>query len=396
MLHRHVGAGGSHEERLVVVLEIGAALTKVGFSGDYYPRHVCKSEVKNRINGETMLLSRILSEKKLVQADLERFISDMLQYLYYKVLLMHPRERRLCIVESAFQPTVVRNAMVEIVMNQLGVNLVSFIPSPCACCLTIAKSTALVIDVGWIKSTIIPVVEGVAMIMESEVLLAGANSIQQKIEENILEHSMLLLPDNVLLKASEQPLLLTPQVIEHIMIRTCFVSPFERAQKFADPECKDFKHAPSLELPLQANEILQVTGLTREFSAESLFSFNGDESSLGSLVLEVINHCPIDVRKELLGNIILVGGTTHLPGFKHRLMCEIKHQLTVGPKAEKFANNKFVAIHSQPCKPVNTNWLGASLAANSESPHLKYISMKEYKLDKSIAFDWSVPRKTDL
>ena len=395
MLHRH-GTGGSHEERLVLVLEMGAALTKVGFSGDYHPRHICKSQVKNRITGETMLLSRILNEKKLDQSELERFISDMLHFLYYKVLLMHPRERRLCIVESSLQPTVVRNAMIEIVINQLGVNLVSFIPSPWACCLTVAKSTALIVDVGWTKSIVTPVVEGVVMILESEVLLAGAKSIQEKIEENILEHSMLLLPDNVLLKASEKPLLLTPQVIEHIMVRTCFVSPFERAQKFAGPECQDFKHAPSLEFPIQANEILQVTGLTREFSTESLFSFNYDESNLASLVLDVISSCPIDVRKELLGNVILVGGTTHLPGFKHRLMSEIKHQLNTGSRAEKFANNQVVAIHNQPCKPVNTNWLGASLAANSESPNLKYISIKEYKFDKSIAYDWSVPRKTDL
>ena len=81
MLRRHVGAGGSHEERLVVVSKVGAELTKVGISDGGYPRQFSKSEVKNRSTGEPTPLSRILIEKKLIQADLERSITAMLQYL---------------------------------------------------------------------------------------------------------------------------------------------------------------------------------------------------------------------------------------------------------------------------------------------------------------------------
>ena len=396
MLTRNIGGGTSYEERRVVILDLGASLTKVGFSGDESPRHIIRSEVKDRISGESLKLSRILTEKRVEQKDVERYLCDMLHYIYYKLLLMNPQDRRLCIVEGPFQHMVFRNALNEILFNHFKVNLVAFIPSPCACALAIVRPTALVIDVGWHKSVITPVVQGVAMMLESEVLLAGAKTIQDKLEETLIENSMLLLPDNTLVKVSEKPLVLTPEIVEDIVVRTCFTSPLSRAEEYSKSEKGQFKFAPSLEFPLQASEILQVTGLSREFSMEAFFSFNNEETNIGDLVVKAVYNCPIDVRKELLNNIVLVGGTCHLPGFCHRLMSEIDHNLKHGSMVEKCANNQSIAIHKQPCKAVSTSWLGASIASNSESPKLKYISIKEFKLNPSIADDWNVFHKAEI
>ena len=395
MLPRHFTSGSSHEERRVVVLELGTSLTKVGFSGDNNPRHIIRSEIKNRVTGDNMVLARILNEKRVDQKDVERYVYDMLHFIYYKLLLMNPQDRRLCVVEAPFQHMVFRSALTEVLFNHYRVNLIAFIPSPCASTLSVVKPTALVIDVGWTKSVVTPVVQGVAMILQSEVFLAGAKTIQERVEESLLENSMLLLPDNSLVKVSDNPLVLTPEIIEHITIRTCFVSPFDRAEQFSKSEKNEFKFAPSLEFPLHANEILQVTGVSREFSAESFFSFNNDETNLPTLIVNSVYDCPIDVRKELLNNIVLVGGTCHLPGFKHRLMSEIDHSLKYGPLADKFFNNQSIAIHKQPCHPVSTSWLGASIASNSESPTLKYLTLKQFKLDPTIAADWNECRKTE-
>jgi len=200
---------------------------------------------------------------------------------------------------------VFRKALTEVLFNHFKVNLVAFIPSPCACALTVVHSTALVIDIGWHKTVVTTVVQGVALMLESEVFLAGAKTIHEKLEESLLENSMLLLPDNSLIKVSEKPLVLTSEIIEHIVVRTCFTSPFTRAEEYSKAEKGQFKSAPSLEFPLGASEILQVTGLSREFSMESFFSFNHDETNLGNLVVQAVHNCPIDVRRELLSNIVL-------------------------------------------------------------------------------------------
>jgi len=77
-------------------------------------------------------------------------------------------------------------------------------------------------------------------------------------------------------------------------------------------------------------------------------------------------------------------------------MSEIDHNLKNGPLAEKFVNNQSIAMHKQPCKQVSTSWLGGSIASNSESPKLKYITMKEFRLNPSVADDWNIAHKAEV
>lgn len=48
-------------------------------------------------------------------------------------------------------------------------------------------------------------------------------------------------------------------------------------------------------------------------------------------MLEVINKCDMDLRKDLLGNIVIVGGNSLVPGFVERFeksLYEIAPQVT--------------------------------------------------------------------
>lgn len=68
-------------------------------------------------------------------------------------------------------------------------------------------------------------------------------------------------------------------------------------------------------------------------------------------------QCPIDARKVLSENLVVIGGTAMLPGFLHRLLAEIR-LLVEKPKYSSVLASKSFRIHAPPAKPNCTAWLG--------------------------------------
>lgn len=68
-------------------------------------------------------------------------------------------------------------------------------------------------------------------------------------------------------------------------------------------------------------------------------------------------QCPIDARKVLSENVVVIGGTAMLPGFLHRLLAEIR-LLVEKPKYSSVLASKSFRIHAPPAKPNCTAWLG--------------------------------------
>lgn len=99
----------------------------------------------------------------------------------------------------------------------------------------------------------------------------------------------------------------------------------------------------------------------------------GGKSSVGlsDMVLSSINAVDVDSRPQLYSNIVIVGGTSLIPGLADRLSYEL------GVKAP----NQKVKIHS----PGNTterrhsSWLGGSILASLGTFHQLWISKQEYE-----------------
>jgi centractin len=78
----------------------------------------------------------------------------------------------------------------------------------------------------------------------------------------------------------------------------------------------------------------------------------------------------IDLRKTLLSQIVLAGGSTMFNGFGERLLYEIrKHHLT--PKESK------IRIAAPPERMIST-WIGGSILASLSTFKSMWISKKDY------------------
>lgn len=149
-------------------------------------------------------------------------------------------------------------------------------------------------------------------------------------------------------------------------MRTCFVSDLQRGLKIQEAKFNLEGTAerptppPDVDYPLDGEKILHIKGSIRDSVMEILFEQDNEEKSVASLILDALVKCPIDTRKVLSENIVVIGGTAMLPGFLHRLLAEIR-LLVEKPKYRDVLASKSFRIHAQPAKPNCTAWLGGAI-----------------------------------
>ena len=185
------------------------------------------------------------------------------------------------------------------------------------------------------------------------------------------------------LPVSSNPDCLTEQRVQDIALRCCFVTTRERGEQLgaghSDP-------VPAIPVPLSGSSILLVDGKTREGSAEPLWTLDQDYLSLPAMLLDALLKCPLDTRPALARSLVLVGGSTMLPGFRSRLSQELAALLNTarysklnipGFKVRAIVLARYcivclvsvfgllcncvVQVFTAPGQPNYTSWLGAAV-----------------------------------
>lgn len=130
-----------------------------------------------------------------------------------------------------------------------------------------------------------------------------------------------------------------------------------RADQYAQNK-SNFSLCPPVQYPLEGAKILNISGKIREMACEILYAEDNDHQCLSTMILDSIVIANMDLRCKLAENILLVGGTTMLPGFKARLKDELHKQL----KSERYKNLciKTFKFHSPPAKENYATWLGGT------------------------------------
>lgn len=166
----------------------------------------------------------------------------------------------------------------------------------------------------------------------------------------------------------------------------CFVSQRQMVPNdFAIPT-----DSKAIDFDIQLDEHVKVllSGNMREYAADVLFEHKYDESVTGAM-LDCLMKCPQDIRKQLISNIILVGGSSMLPGIKSRILSQV---LALCEHIEKYRSllslhkdAKFVALafNSDICA-----WVGASLIGNSQIKTAFDINASDFDSDNSVP-DWT-------
>jgi actin-related protein 10 len=199
--------------------------------------------------------------------------------------------------------------------------------------------------------------------------------------------------------------LLSDQLLEDIKVRCCFVTTQQRSRDYFSQfaasldgtqlnssNSEQFKFVGNAELNVDSGKRrLVIPGLIREFACEHLFTDTIDDQhqSLSNFILETLTKCPMDLKRNLAENIILIGGTCMIPGFKCRLSNEIDFLISKTNNTSKYSNkfNYNFAYHTPPSKDNSTAWLGGSIFAQLDILDMCSISNLKYKNSKQVP-DW--------
>uniref|UniRef100_A0A3Q0R400 Actin related protein 10 n=1 Tax=Amphilophus citrinellus TaxID=61819 RepID=A0A3Q0R400_AMPCI len=332
-----LGSGG---EKTAIVIDLGAAYTKCGFAGETGPRFIIPSEIRKP--GQQQAVKVV--QYNINTEELYVILKEFIHILYFRHLLVNPRDRRVVIIESILCPSHFRETLTKVFFKQFEVPSVLFAPSHLMAIMTLGINSALVMDCGYTETLVLPV-----------------SFSHYPVVSEILELDSLLVE-----QCTVDTDTTTGQSVQAVIVRTCFVSDLQRGLKIQeakfnlDGTAERPAPPPDVDYPLDGEKILHIKGSIRDSVMELLFEQDNEEKSVATLILDALVKCPIDTRKVLSENLVVIGGTAMLPGFLHRLLAEIR-LLVEKPKYSNVLASKSFRIHSPPAKPNCTAWLGGAI-----------------------------------
>ncbi|XP_055716823.1 actin-related protein 10 [Phlebotomus papatasi] len=354
------------QEKPAVVFEIGTAYTKLGFAAEAHPWFILPTEVLDPASGTTKNLFSFHGTE--LYDNLVTFLNE----LFFKYILVTPKDRRILIVESVLCPTEFRECLARAFFRHFEVSLVFFVPTHLVILTTLAVSTALVIDLGFKEAVILPVYSGVQVLHAWQAQPLASEAVHAEIRRQLLASGV---------KES----LLTEDLIENIKVRTCFVTKLSRAVKYREGQSP--QPCPDVDYPAGGEEIIKISGSLRETAFEVLFPEDNDHLGLPYLILDAILKCPLDMRRQLAENIVLIGGTAMIPGLTARLQEELIHLLDTDLYKGKLFIKSF-KFHTPPAKANFTAWLGGSIYGGTDLLLTRSLTKEAYSKNPRVP-DWT-------
>jgi actin-related protein 10 len=296
-------------------------------------------------------------------------------------LLVNPKERRVVISESMLKSVEMRNIIAEVLFKHFHVVSVVFVPSHLLALYSCGVETGLVVDLGYLETSVVPIYEQVPILKAVEYVNLAGKSIHDKIKEEIMTNCMVQV-GNEEKPAHECIDSVKETVLEDIKIRCCFVGR-QGCTLTAQP----------VNYPMDGNKTLYLNGDMRSHTFDLLFDENEEDISVTTCILDAILNSPIDCRKGLAENIILIGGGAMSEGFAARLMAELKLKL----KSDRYNSKLFLKkiCFRKPLIPANyCSWQGGALFGALEILSDRSISRERYHVNPVLP-DWSSTLSVD-
>ncbi len=358
-----------------VVVDIGSAMTKCGYSNTLEPKKIFPTAVgylnniyPSDLNEESSSIPYYIGEDLFQKKKIKKviypiqnytnidweYLEKIIHHVFYYFLETNPNYHPTFIVEPLFSSPDYQSKMAEALFEVFCVPAIYFKKAPFLALYASNKTTGLIIDSGANNTHIIPIYKGFIIshaITHSEV---GGNAITTYLQR-------LLSVENKELKyESMRPL------VNQIKEELCYISLNYAKEKKVYQASNKFNKS----FILPSGEIAEI-GIERIMAPELLFNpqLNGIPSDpIHSLILESIERCDVDMRSELLSNIILTGGNTLFLGFKERLYKELLSSVANKNSVNIITTNKRAFLP----------WLGGSMFSSLNSFPSMWLSRHEY------------------
>lgn len=330
----------SSNEYYPVILDISSAFVRAGFAGDALPLVTIKSVDQNNHSSSStippyynvndasmtteqhdMVISSLFSSNAVLRKVSEIYSKDhsnnsrqsksmsernlqiKLSDIFVNHLLVPPSKTKIIIVDSNYS-ILEKSRISTILLSKIGVKSIIWVPEPMLHVIGANNSNGLVVNVRWDLLLINPIIDlRILNHLEDDKRFNGS-SLHYKIIEKLIE-----LEDEAVNALLERNDLFN--IIENFIANAVYVRPIDDKEN----DSRLFQISKGISIPNRLRyEVI-----------ESLFF---EEENICQVIASTVKKSPIDIRQVLLENIIIAGETSNIPGFKVRLIQEVRNLVT--------------------------------------------------------------------
>ncbi|GMH39782.1 hypothetical protein BSKO_07680 [Bryopsis sp. KO-2023] len=397
----------------VVVLDNGGGTIKAGFAGDPNPVKVfpnCTAKIKgerHNLVGDMLLdtkeilslvLRRPFDRGYPVNFELQR---EIWARTFKHVLRINPREYGLVLTEPLFNLPSIQAEIEQIIFDDFGFRSVLILP---AAELSITKDaelrpslptsrarTGVVIDAGFSLTTVVPVFDGKAIPRAARRIDFGGKAMTNYFKELVSYRSLHLMDEIYLVESIKDSMCFVSGNPRHDLVlakQKLWTSPHRR--EFVLPDgvnnlrgyIRDKPVAQKIDsasekphLGPQIKEQVLVVNNERFMVPEVLFNPSDigiEQAGLAETIVQAVNASNPVLHSILFSNIVLTGGVCQCPGFKERLVADLRPLVP---------DDYELGVHL-PEAPLTHAWQGGSLVGISKEYGRYAITRAQYMEDR--------------
>ncbi|MES1918191.1 hypothetical protein MHBO_000200 [Bonamia ostreae] len=376
------------EEIGTIVVDVGRTHFKAGFAGDSSPSsfNVSAAGISN-IKSEKFAgknLDYVLSEKEIDKLqivkpfyDLKNANFDAIEAIFNEALLedlqIKPKEHPILVSERTDTPKIYREKLAQLLFEKMGFECLFFAKQPVLSCFASGRYTGMVLDVSGADTKCVPVSDGYSLPAETKTSEIGGDWIDTFLKTRLLARGINLIEDKILLSADKS-------VVDYVESRTlrdikenfCFVKSEENGPVRSDS--KDYK--------LPDGRLVEIKGEDRYIPTEVFFQPQSDlfekrlnnVKSAPKLLVETLLECDADLRKNLVGNIIVSGKGLLFKGFYKRLFSSVNQMLP--PALNKL---KIIMPSDNIRRNFEVAWIGGSILGSIAAFKQLIVTKSEFE-----------------
>ena len=254
-----IGLGG---DKQAVIFDVGDAYTKIGFAGEPSPRHIIPSAIRKLVGNK--LVEVKVWQHDVSEVELFETIRDFVHMIYFKYLLVNPKERKVVVSESILAPNKLRKTLAKVLFSHFDVVSVLFAPGHLFALFTVGVPSALVVDCGYSETLIVPIYEHSPILAAIESFQIASKALHAHLHDELLQATG---------KDIEE------KAIENIKVTTCFVGRHKEAVDHVPP---------SLDCPVGNGDKVTIDGRLRAHAFDLLFDGDEEGKSIATYILDAI------------------------------------------------------------------------------------------------------------
>ena len=339
-----------------LVIDFGSGFVKAGFAGSNTPslvfptligrqRHAKVASGSEPLVGEAAQTSSEVIPKSVIERGSIKNFHDfcvLVNYIYQSMDL-RTENNNVLIARPSGTDTKQLETITEYFLETLRVPSISFISSAALSILSTGHVTGIVAECGYGVTNVVPIFESYGLEHARITSELGGYDVDNSLK-TLLKKIGMTENDNA--------------AVHEVKEQLCYVR-----------TSKDAPELPPAPYEMPSGMRLNI-GPERYLGAECLFDpslINSDAQGLSNSIATSIGRCDQYLRKDLIGNVVISGGSTMFPGMAERIENDLKASLQANPRIIAAPERKYGA------------WVGGSIFA--ATPVFEQFQIKKVDWD---------------